>query len=252
MYDDIASFLILLKKIVALIPARSGSKGVPDKNIRKLGGFTLIEWAIKACKKSLLIEDIYISTDSENYAKEAIRAGAKAPFLRPKNISDDFSKDYDMVIHALNWLKLNDEEPEIGVHIRPTSPLRDPIVIDEAIKCFLNKPKATSLRSVHEMSESAYKTFEISKKGNLMPLLSEQNNIDSSNNPRQMFPNTYIANGYVDILSSIYIRNFKSMHGDNVVPFLTAATTEVDEEDDFTYLNYLIDKNPNILKKVFE
>ena len=239
--------------IFALIPARSGSKGVPDKNIRKLGGHSLIKWAIKACQESKFINDIYMTTDSENYAQEAVLYGAKAPFLRPKNISGDFSTDYEMVLHALDWFKINKQkEPDIIVHIRPTTPLRDPSIIDQAIKIFLDQKGATSLRSVHIMSESAYKTFEISSNGNLIPIFSHRSDIDFQNNPRQMFPDTYAANGYVDIISCQHVKEFKSIHGNNVIPFLTERMVEVDCEDDFKYLNYLVKENPNLIKKVFK
>ena len=92
-------------KVFAIIPARSGSKGVPNKNIRNLKGHSLIEWSIKACQKSRLINEIYLSTDSEEYRKLGISLGAKAPFLRPKEISQDNSTDYEMIKHFLDWLK---------------------------------------------------------------------------------------------------------------------------------------------------
>ena len=241
-----------MKKIVALIPARSGSKGVPNKNIRFLGGHTLIEWAVKSCQKSFLIDDVYVSTDSEYYASEAIKYGAKAPFLRPKNISQDSSTDYEMVLHAIDWLRDHEEEPELIVHIRPTSPLRQSNVIEQAIKTFLGNSEATSLRSVHLMSESAYKTFEISNEGNLVQIFSKKNNIDLSNVPRQSFPDTFIANGYVDVLSTKFIRESESIHGNFVIPFQTDITPEIDNEDDFSFLNYLITENPNIINQLFD
>lgn len=241
-----------MKKIYALIPARSGSKGVPHKNIRKLGGHSLIEWAIKSCKKSSLIDDIYISTDSLLYCEEAIKYGAKAPFLRPKEISNDLSTDYEMFIHALNWFNVHLEEPDLFIHIRPTTPLRDHKVIDKAITFFLKNPDSTSLRSVHEMSESAYKTFEISKQSKLVPIFGNRFEKDMVNQPRQSFPKTFVANGYVDIISPKLVRKYKSLHGKNILPFITPTTHEIDNEHDFNYLNFLIKQEPNIIKKVFD
>ncbi len=240
-----------MKKVFALIPARSGSKGVADKNIRELGGHTLLEWSIKACLKCKFINSVYVSTDSEHYRELAIDYGAKVPFLRPSEISGDFSTDYEMITHAIDWFKNNIEEPNFITHIRPTTPLRDPKLIDLAIKTFLDNSNATSLRSVHLMSESSYKTFELSNEGNLISVFSSENNIDSSNKPRQLFPDTYVANGYVDVLSTNYIRKYKSIHGDNVMPFLTPNVQEIDTEDDFLFLNYFLEQNPNIIKKVF-
>lgn len=154
-------------------------------------------------------------------------------------------------MHALDWLNQNGKEPDYIVHIRPTTPLRFPDVIDRAIYKFLQNPIASSLRSVHEMSESAYKTFEISKEENLMQVYTGDCCLDSSNNARQKFPKTYIANGYVDVLSVKFIRKNKLLHGNKVLSFITENTTEVDNQDDFDFLEFQLNKNPIFFKKVF-
>ena len=155
-----------MSKVVALIPARSGSKGVINKNMREIHGKTLLQWSISACKKSKFIDKTIVSTDSVYYQNHAIKNGAAAPFLRPENISQDYSTDLEFILHALDWLQSNEELPKYIVHIRPTTPFRDPKLIDQAIEKFLNFQKATSLRSIHEMPESAYKTFEVEKNRN--------------------------------------------------------------------------------------
>ena len=147
--------------IIALIPARSGSKGVPNKNIKKIGGKSLLEWSINACKKSNLIDEIIISTDSIEYAEHAEKAGGKVPFIRPKDISLDTSTDYEFIKHALDWFKSNGDLPEFIAHVRPTSPFRDPNIMDEAIQSFKSRTKNTALRSLHPIPESASKTYEI-------------------------------------------------------------------------------------------
>jgi len=240
-----------MAEIVALIPARAGSKGVVDKNIRLLGGHPLIEWSIKACLKSKLIERVIVSTDSEHYAQLSIGLGAEVPFLRPAHIAGDRSTDYDFVLHALDWLSQNDREPSLIVHIRPTTPLRVPSLIDQAIAAFQSTPNASALRSVHEMSESAYKTFEIANTGQLKRLGSESTALDPANNARQQFPATYQANGYVDVLSSRFIRNQRLLHGDTVMPFITPAVVEVDTEEDFLHLEFQLDRNPAITNSLF-
>ena len=115
--------------IVALVPARSGSKGVPNKNVRVLGEHPLLAWTIMACKKASTINRVIISTDSTEYAGLAKIYGAEVPFLRPAKISGDRSTDYEFIVHALNWLKEHGEEPDYIVHMRPTTPLRIPEVI---------------------------------------------------------------------------------------------------------------------------
>ena len=240
-----------MAKVVALIPARAGSKGVPNKNIRLLGGHSLLAWSITACLKSATIDRVIVSTDSAEYASLAIKLGAEAPFLRPVEISGDRSADYDFIVHAMDWLKAEKGEPEYLVHIRPTTPLRDPKMIDDAVAAFMAAPDATALRSVHEMSESAYKTFEIATGGQLKRLGAVNTELDSANNARQQFPSTYQANGYVDVLSTAFIRKAKLIHGDHVIPFITPAVVEVDTEDDFAHLEFQLTQMPSILQKLF-
>lgn len=241
-----------MAKVVALIPARAGSKGVSDKNVRPLGGNPLLAWTIAACKKSTKIERIIVSTDSPDYAAVAKEYGAEAPFLRPTEISDDYSTDYEFIVHALEWLAAQDEEPQYVVHMRPTTPLRDPVLIDEAISAFINNPNATALRSVHEMPESAYKTFEIAPTGQLKRVGSDSTALDVANNARQSFPRTYMANGYVDVLSTKFIRKSCLLHGDHVVPFVTPVVTEVDTEDDFVNLEYQLARSPEFINTIFD
>jgi len=240
-----------MKDIIALIPARSGSKGVPDKNIRILGGRPLIAWSIKACQKSKLISRVIVSTDSPEYADLASELGAEVPFLRPAEISDDRSPDYHFVLHALEWFSVYECEPDLIVHIRPTTPFRDPALIDEAIEAFRRNPLATALRSVHEMSESAYKTFEFAPNGQLKLLAAESTALDVSNDARQLFPPTYQANGYVDVLSSRFVKSHGLLHGDWVIPFTTPAAIEVDTEEDFAHLEFILDRNPEIAQRLF-
>ncbi len=241
-----------MNQTIALIPARSGSKGLPHKNIKLLGNHPLIAWSIIAASKANDIDRVIVSTDSEEYATIAKKYGADVPFLRPAEISGDRSTDYDFIIHALNWLRDFDEEPDLIVHLRPTTPFRNPFLIDKAINIFRKNNKATALRSAHEMSESAYKTFEISEDGRFKRLGSVEFNLDAANNARQQFPPTYIANGYVDVLSTSFIRGNKIIHGDWVVPFLTSLAQEVDIEDDFMLLEYELSRNPEIYKLLFD
>ena len=126
-----------MTNILAIIPARSGSKGVQDKNIKLLGEFPLIQWSIEACRKSQMINQIIVSTDSLDYKTLCEGMGADIPFLRPSEISQDSSSDLEFITHALDWLKANSKEPDFIVHIRPTTPLRSPRVIDDAIKDFI-------------------------------------------------------------------------------------------------------------------
>lgn len=240
-----------MNKVVALIPARAGSKGVPDKNIRQLGGHPLIEWSIAACLRSKLIDRAVVSTDSEQYASLCRKLGAEVPFLRPQAISGDRSTDYEFIEHALDWFAANGGEPDYIVHIRPTTPLRLPSLIDKAITSFQGAKQATALRSVHEMSESAYKTFELAPGGQLKRVGSDTTELDAANNARQQFPSTYVANGYVDVLSTAFIRKTRLLHGNWVMPFVTPLAPEVDSEEDFAFIEYQMSREPSFAAELF-
>lgn len=241
-----------MPSIFAIIPARSGSKGVPDKNIKLLAGRSLLEWSIQACLKSQLIDQVYVSTDSQEYADKAIAYGAEVPFLRPIEISGDKSSDLDFVLHIMEWFQLAENVPDYLVHIRPTTPLRKTAMIDDAIKLFVNKPNYTSLRSVHEMSESAYKSFEISANGTLKKFATNDASLDSANNARQDFPKTYVGNGYVDVLSVSYISKHNLLHGDKVLPFITHEVVEVDTSQDFEYLEFQISRDRTVYHELWQ
>lgn len=236
-----------MSKIIALIPARSGSKGVKNKNIRNLGGYPLLAWSIVACQKCSLIDKVIVSTDSEEYASLARQFSAEVPFLRPPEISSDLSTDLEFMDHAMQELENLGELPSYIAHIRPTSPLRDPTVLTKAIDSFIADKGVTALRSVHKMSESAFKSFEISSGGMLKRLGANDTNIDGANSARQIHPETYVANGYIDVLSVDFIRSKGLLHGGRVRPMITPVINEVDTEEDFTFLEYQVATNPNFL-----
>lgn len=240
-----------MPSIFALIPARSGSKGVPHKNIKLLGQHPLIEWSIAASLAAVSINRVIVSTDSQQYARISRKMGAEVPFLRPAEISADGSTDYDFIKHALDWFSQNNCEPDYIVHIRPTTPFRDPMLVDRAVAAFLGHPHATALRSVHLMSESAYKTFEIAPGGQLKRLASQSTELDIANNARQQFPETYVANGYVDVLSTAFIRGKQLIHGDYVLPFVTPTANEVDTPEDFSMLETELDNHPEFAERLF-
>lgn len=240
-------------KFYAIIPARSGSKGVPGKNIKELNGQPLINYSIQAGLKSKYINEVYVSTDSKEYQDISISYGAKAPFLRPAEISRDLSTDFELMVHFLNWLKENDlEVPDFIVHLRPTTPLRSVRVIDSAIEYFLEtKSTGTSLRSVHKMSESAYKTFQVSDENYLVSTFKNDPNLEASNRARQSFPDTFMGNGYIDILKTDLILNREMIHGDRVLSFETDPVVEVDCLFDFSILEAMVKNDDTACVELF-
>lgn len=225
---------------VAIIPARSGSKGVINKNIKLLSGKPLLAYSILSARDSKNIDKIFVSTDSPKYADIAREYGIEVPFLRPAEISGDKSTDYQCIKHLLDWLKENHQDtPEFIVHLRPTTPFRKATLIDQAIELLKNTPEVNALRSVHEMSESAYKCLEI-KNNLLKPLGVESFDMEIANLPRQHFKKTYKGNGYVDVLKTSFILKNGKIHGEKVIPFITDFAPEVDTLDNFKYLEFLI------------
>ena len=238
--------------LIAVIPARSGSKGVPDKNIEMLVGKHLIAYSISAAIKSKLIDRVIVSTDSEKYASISKDYGAEVPFIRPNEYSGDDSTDYGFVKHLLDWLTENEGyNPEYIIHLRPTTPLRDPSILDNAIEKFINNAEATSLRSAHEMPETAYKQFELEGKY-FKTICTDSFDLDDANNSRQSFPKTYTPNGYVDILRTSHILENHLLHGNRVMGYITDYTTEVDILDDFEFLEWQTNKNNQIIRKLFD
>ena len=237
--------------VVALIPARSGSKGVPEKNIRLLGGRPLLAWSVAAASRTTTIDRVIVSTDSAQYGEIAAAHGAEVPFLRPRSLATDESLDIDFVLHAMDHLAEQGDEPDTIVHIRPTTPFRSPTVIDAAVERFVDSDHFTALRSVHQMPTTAYKSMEITDSGVLRQVGAQGTDLDDANGPRQKFPATYIANGYVDVLSGPFIRTTGLLHGDKVFPFVTPPALEVDTVEDFDLLEYHLDRHPKLVEQLF-
>lgn len=230
-------------KIYAIIPARGGSKGVPGKNVKRLNGFPLIAYSIAVAKLSKKISRIIVSTDSEEIAEIAKKYGAECPFLRPKELAQDNSRDYEFMIHAINWFEKNKNcIPDYWVHLRPTTPLRKPELVDSAIETLIINKIATSLRSAHLSPESPYKWFRRDENGWFIGMSNKLDN-DTINNPRQQFPNVYIPDGYVDVLITSFIKNNSQIHGNKIFGFESPFCIEVDTPDDFELLEYQINKN---------
>jgi len=229
--------------MIAIIPARSGSKGVPGKNIKLLGGIPLFAFSIIAAKMMSSVSRVIVSTDSSEYAEIAKEYGAEVPFLRPSEISDDKSTDYDLFLHALKWFQEHEKfTPEYLLHLRPTTPLREPKIMEEAVKLFdLNKSLATSLRSGHSAPESPYKWF-LKDENNFFKGLRDDLTPEKVNLPRQSFPSVYIPDGYIDILKSSIILETGTLHGDKMLVFESPFCVELDTMDDFEYLEFQIQK----------
>jgi len=221
-------------EILALIPARSGSKRVPKKNIKPLGGKPLIAYTIEAARKSKYITRIIVSTDSEEIASIAKKYGAEVPFLRPKEISQDSSTEMQFFEHALNWLYENEKyEPELIVLLYPTSPFRKPESIDKAIEKILKYPEADSLRSVRLCREHPYKMWII--EGEYLKPFVEKEDANIHTLAYHLLPKVYIQNASIYITKLSTIRDKKSPIGDTVIPFIMDEIESLDINTPFDF-----------------
>lgn len=216
-------------KILCIIPARSGSKGIIDKNIMDFKGFPLISYTINQALQCKYKMKIIVSTDSQKYADIAIHYGADVPFLRPIDISGDLSTDYEYISHCVDWLKNNENYiPDIILQLRPTSPLRKVKDINKCLELFIEQRNDfDSLRSVIECDKTPYKMYSI-KDNILQPLF---NQIDDINEPynqcRQILPQCYIHNGYIDIFNTSLL-DCNTISGKNIYPYLMDKNDNID------------------------
>lgn len=207
--------------IIALIPARSGSKRVADKNIRPLAGHPVMAYTIAAARQSGFFSAILVSTDSEQYAEVARNYGAEVPFLRPIEISGDVSPDIEWVEFTLKRLKEMRREYDCFSILRPTSPFRLPETIQRAWKEFLAEEGVDSLRAVEKCREHPGKMWVIRGK-RMMPLLPiSPAELPWHSTPYQALPEVYAQNASLEIAYSRVVFQGRTIAGEVVMPFLT-------------------------------
>jgi YrbI family 3-deoxy-D-manno-octulosonate 8-phosphate phosphatase len=206
-------------QILALIPARGGSKSIPHKNIRPLAGFPLIAYSIAAARQSKLVTRIIVSTDDNEIASIAREFGAQVPFLRPSEFAQDDTLDFPVFTHALNWLKEHEDyQPDILVQLRPTSPLRPPDCVDQAILILQDHPAADSVRGVIPSGQNPFKMWRITDQGRMTPFLDISGVPEPFNAPRQALPQTFWQTGHIDAIRLSTILKKGSLSGDTIYP----------------------------------
>jgi CMP-N,N'-diacetyllegionaminic acid synthase len=227
----------------AVIPARSGSINLKNKNILKLIGKPLIHYSQEVAKKTKEIDKVIFSSDSAKYIKISKK---KYPCdiyqLRSKKISGKNSLDITFFKSIVRMLKKKKYKiPKYFVHLRPTCPIRDPRIISKAINIIKKNSSYSSLRSVSETKNIIYKSFVIKNK-KLMNVLTKKFDLELSNLPRHMYPRVYQPNSYVDIIKVSNIeKNY--LHGKKVYPFLmNIKSLDIDTIDDFEKAKSLIYK----------
>ena len=224
-------------KTIAIIPARSGSKGVINKNIRKLGNKTLIEYAVDVALSSG-IDDVYISTDSAEYEKIAIDKGAKSIGLRSKDLSGDNTKIVDVVIDLLDKLKLQKQEFNYVLLLQPTSPQRNKDEINQILQLIKNN-QADAIVSLSKLEEPHPYKLKVINQGKVIPFI----NSSDSEVSRQNHPAVYRLTGAYYLIKKDILYKERTFLPVNTIPFITPNVVNIDTEDDLIYANYLYEKD---------
>lgn len=219
-----------MTEILALIPARGGSKGIPRKNIRNFAGYPLLAWSIAAAKQSKSVTRIIVSTDDEEIAAIAREWGAETPFLRPAELAHDQTTDLPVFEHALKWMQeMEGYRPEIMVQLRPTSPIRPKSMVDDAIRILLDHKDADCVRGVVPAAQNPFKMWRFNgEEKPLNPLLEVEGITEPYNAPRQILPPVYWQTGHIDAMRTATITHKKSLTGDIIYPLLIDPKYAVD------------------------
>jgi CMP-N-acetylneuraminic acid synthetase len=232
-----------MKDVLALIPARGGSKSIPRKNIRQFAGCPLIAYSICAALAAETISRVIVSTDDEQIAAISRQYGAETPFLRPAQLALDNTPDLPVFEHVLNWLMENEGyRPEIIVQLRPTSPLRRVWHINEAVHRLLEHPEADAIRTVCVPFQNPYKMWQIGQDGLMQPLI-QTSLTEPYNMPRQLLPEVYWQTGYVDAAWIDTILEKKSMTGAFILPLVIPSGDwiDIDSADDWRRAERLLE-----------
>ena len=219
-------------RVVAVIPARGGSKRVPRKNLRIVGGKPLVAWSIEQALSASSIARTIVTTDDEEIATVARACGADVPFLRPAAIAGDASTDLEAFTHLLEWLREHEGTvPDVCVHLRPTYPLRRVSDIDAMVRLLVERPEIDAVRSIAVSDETPFKMWFRDEAGRLAPVVTSSL-VDPWNMPRQQLPVTYIQNASIDVVWSRVILERRSMTGRAIHGYVMDANFDIDTEAD--------------------
>lgn len=216
--------------VLAIVTARGGSKGIPRKNLVTLLGKPLLWWSVRAALDADTVTRTIITTDDREIADTAAEAGAEVPFMRPAELAGDTVLDLPVFEHALATLDAAEGyRPDIVVHLRPTSPLRPPGLIDEGVRTLADDPLADALRAVTPPANNPFKMWRIDD-GVLVPLV-DSGIHEQYNQPRQALPDAYWQTGTLDVIRATTITEKHSMTGDRILPMVIAPELAVDIDD---------------------
>jgi len=231
--------MIQNKSVLAIIPARGGSKGVPRKNIRHLSGKPLIAWTIEEAQKSKYIDRLIVSTDDEEIAKVSKARGAEIPFIRPSELAQDDTPGIDPVLHAIGLLP----EYDYIVLLQPTSPLRSVEDIDACLERCIEQ-KSNSCVSVVLSEKSPYWMYSLENSGVLQPVIVSEKPILR----RQEAPEVFVLNGAVYVAKTAWLTKTRSFLHEETVGYVMPKERSIDVDNtlDFLILETIISQNKEV------
>ena len=236
--------MVARTEVLAVIPARGGSKGIPHKNIRDFAGYPLIAYSIVAGLQAETVTRVIVSTDDEKIAAVARQWGAETPFLRPAEFAQDQTTDLPVFQHALKWLAENEGyRPDVVVQLRPTSPVRPVGLVDEAVRMLLARPEADSVRGVVPAGQNPHKMWRIDPgSGQMKNLLDVPGLLEPYNAPRQALPPVYWQTGHIDVIRPRAILEMDSMSGRVILPVMIDPryTVDIDTPADWQRYEWLV------------
>jgi len=221
-------------RVLAVVPARCGSKGFPNKNIAKINNKTLLELAIQVGLDCNLVNDVYVSTDCKEYEEIAKQAGANSIGLRSEELSSDMAKSIDVVIDLIDKIE---KKYDYLVLLQPTSPVREPIDIKNMIN-LIEKNDIDACVSVTKIDEPhPYKLKKIDKSGYIKPFIDGT----TSEVARQTLPSVYALNGAIYISKVDTLLREKTFLPNKTLPYIMDYNINIDSENDFIYLKAMIE-----------
>lgn len=222
-----------MERILSVIPARGGSKSILKKNIYPILGKPLIGYTIEHAFSSKKINRVVVSTDNVEIARVAREFGAEVPFLRPSEYAEDTTPDFPVFLHALSWLRDDEDyKPDIVVHLRPTSPIRNVKHIDDMIQILIDNPDCDSVRSVSVAKQSPFKMWKQDGK-HIVPFFEHLYN-EKTLTAKQYLPKVFYHNGCIDVIRASTIMDKTSLTGYTILPFFMS-----DEKYDIQIDSYL-------------
>lgn len=226
------------KKILAIIPARGGSKGLPGKNIKELCGKPLIAWSIEHAQKSKYVDELFISTDSQEIADVAEQFGAPCPELRPAELARDTAPSSEFIVYTLEKMKKEGKSFDYFILLEPTSPLRDVEDVDKSIEMLVDNPVAESVMGVvrAEDSNPAF-MVKIGEGGLMIPFMGKAETLR-----RQDIPDAYYFEGTVYLSKCDAYMEKKAFYHDKTLPYVVPKwkSFEIDDIIDFTIIEAIM------------